>query len=148
MAGSEVTLHDASAGESFAEPSLFSERYHCDAVAEVTSEVLVYSKKAILSGFAEQPERMLLLRRHLGGQVQALRAHAEILSQRPATARLITYFRQHIPVDRDVLTLNSTWKELATEIGLSHEALYRALARLEHNGAIKRDGSKIRLTGR
>lgn len=148
LSASEVTLHRASAGESFAEPSLFSERYHCDAVAEVASEVLAYSKADIVSGFANHPEGMLVLLRHLGMQVQSLRARAEILSLRAATDRLMTYFRLHMPADGDVLRVDSTWKQVAAQIGLSHEALYRALARLEHEGSIERDGAEVRLSGR
>jgi CRP-like cAMP-binding protein len=39
-AGEEVLLHDARAGEFFAEASLDSPRYHCDAVASESSELL------------------------------------------------------------------------------------------------------------
>jgi CRP-like cAMP-binding protein len=144
--GSEVTLHRASAGESFAEPSLFSERYHCDAVAEIASEVLEYPKADIVSQLSIHPERMMDLLRHFGGQVQALRSRAEILSLRTATDRLMAYFHMHMPGNADVLQLNSSWKQIATEIGLTHEALYRALRRLEDAGAIERDRAKVRLT--
>ncbi|MEO5699330.1 MAG: Crp/Fnr family transcriptional regulator [Casimicrobiaceae bacterium] len=146
--GGEVTLHRAKAGESFAEASLFSERYHCNAVAEVASEVLAYPKTRIINGFVDHPERLMVLLRHLGAQVQALRARAEILSLHAATDRLMAYFSLHMPQDGDVLAIDSTWKQIATEIGLSHEALYRALARLDDSGVIERDGSKVRLTAR
>jgi CRP-like cAMP-binding protein len=148
IGGSEVTLHRAGKGESFAEPSLFSERYHCDAVAEIASEVLVYSKADIISGFEAKPERMMVLLRHLGGQVQALRARAEILSIHAATERLMCYFRLQIPAGANVLNVDMTWKQVAAEIGLTHEALYRALARLEREGAIRRNGRALELTGR
>ena len=91
---------------------------------------------------------MPVLLRHLAGQVQSLRARAEILSLRAATDRLMTYFRLHMPADRDVLHIDSPWKQVATQIGISHEALYRALARLEDEGSIERDGAEVRFTGR
>lgn len=39
-AGEEVVLHDARPGEFFAEASLDSARYHCDAVASASTELL------------------------------------------------------------------------------------------------------------
>jgi DNA-binding IclR family transcriptional regulator len=36
--------------------------------------------------------------------------------------------------------LGRTWKALAAELGLSHEATYRALARLERAGLLRREG--------
>src|SRR5688500_2755025 len=128
-AGSSVTLHRAGDGEAFAEPSLFSERYHCDAVAEVPTEVMAYAKADIVNGLAK--DSMMLLLRHFAGEVQALRARAEILSLRTAPERLIAYFRLHMPSGGVVIVIKGTWKQVAAELGLTHEALYRALARLE-----------------
>lgn len=144
-AGSVVTLHRAGDGETFAEPSLFSERYHCDAVAEVPTEVIAYAKTDIIKGLAKDSDRMLLLLRHLAAQVMGLRSRAEILSLKGATQRLIAYFRLQTAPGSRVLNVNSTWKQVAMEIGLTHEALYRALARLERDGVIQRDGRKITL---
>jgi DNA-binding Lrp family transcriptional regulator len=39
--------------------------------------------------------------------------------------------------------LERTWKVIATEIGLTHEAVYRALAELERDGLIERDGKVV-----
>lgn len=145
-AGSTVTLHRAADGEAFAEPSLCSERYHCDAVAEIPSEVVVYAKADIVRALATDSERMMLLLRHLASQVQALRARAEILSLRTAPERLIAYFRLQMPSAGVVLNVKGTWKQVAAEVGLTHEALYRALARLEREGLIQRDGRKVTLS--
>ncbi|MBX9702015.1 MAG: hypothetical protein K2X74_21450, partial [Acetobacteraceae bacterium] len=39
-----------------------------------------------------------------------------------------------------------SWKALATELGLTHEATYRALARLEREGMLSREaGGAVRL---
>lgn len=146
-AGSAVTLHRAGDGEAFAEPSLFSERYHCDAVAEVPSEVIAYAKADIIGGLEHDSKRMMLLLRHLAGQVQALRARAEILSLRTAPERLIAYFRLQMPSGEVGVNVKGTWKQAAAELGLTHEALYRALARLEREGLITREGRKVTLRG-
>jgi CRP-like cAMP-binding protein len=146
--GSEVTLHRASAGESFAEPSLFSDRYHCDAIAESASELLAYDKAEIIQALAAKPDRMMSLLQHFTRQVQQLRSRAEILSLRGATDRLMGYFELCRQPEADTLRLDATWKQVATEIGLTHEALYRALRRLEQSGAIERNGSQVRLNRR
>ena len=129
----------------FAEPSLFSDRYHCDAVAKVATEVIAYGKADILEGLAKNSERMMLLLRHLAGQVQALRTRAEILSLRSATQRLTAYFRLHMPSNGTVVNVTEPWKQIAAEVGLTHEALYRALARLEREGVVQREGRKVTL---
>jgi CRP-like cAMP-binding protein len=46
------------------------------------------------------------------------------------------------------VVLRGTLKDLAAEIGLTHEALYRTLAALERSGEIKRKGEKIMLSKR
>ena len=148
VGGGEVTLHRAKEGESFAEPSLFSESYHCDAVAEVASEVLLYSKAQLLREFSDDPNRMLCLLRHLAVQIQGTRARAEILSLRAATDRAMGYLRLRAPLGSTSVTLDVPWKEVASEIGLTHEALYRALARLEREGRLRRDGQTVLLIDR
>ena len=46
--GRPVIMHMADAGESFAEASLFSDVYHCNAVATVPSEINFYSGARVL----------------------------------------------------------------------------------------------------
>lgn len=144
--GHEVTLLRAGAGEAFAEASLFSERYHCDARADVLTVVLEYPKAVVLRRLAAEPARMMDLLRHLSGQVQALRARAEILSVHGAADRLIAWLR--LQARADVVELQTSWKQLAAELGLTHEALYRALKRLEDAQAIEREGTVVRLRDR
>src|SRR5688572_33288297 len=50
--GRRVTLFTAGPNESFAEPALFSEVYHCDAVAEVKARVRVVPKLELRSACA------------------------------------------------------------------------------------------------
>lgn len=141
--GHEVTLHRASGGESFAEPALFSDRYHCDAVAETASEVLEYGKARMLERLAKDPARMMDLLSHLARQVQALRSRAEMLALHSAADRVMAYFRLRTDTQTNIVRLDTTWKQVASEVGLTHEALYRALRRLEESGAIERHATKV-----
>lgn len=144
-AGAEVTLHRAAAGEAFAEPSLFAEHYHCDAVAETSARVRAYPKGAILAALATRPEQALRFTRHLAGQVQIARSRAEILSLHTAADRILAYLRLHMPSGSNALDIDQSWKQLASELGLTHEALYRTLARLEREGRLQRNGRGITL---
>jgi DNA-binding phage protein len=46
------------------------------------------------------------------------------------------------------VTLRQTLKDVAAEIGLTHEALYRTLAEMSVDGEIERLDGEIRLTGK
>jgi hypothetical protein len=50
--GRDIILFRAQPGETFAEASLFSGAYHCDAVADVPSVVLLLPKATVLEAFA------------------------------------------------------------------------------------------------
>ncbi len=136
--GSDVTLHVARPGEIFAEASLFAEHYHCDAVADQPSTVLAFDKERILAELTSDPAQARAWIEHLSGQVQTLRAQAARLSLRSADDRVLSFLRMQC-LDGAEVTIDRPWKLIASELGLSHEALYRTLARLERRGVIKRD---------
>src|SRR4051794_24985625 len=50
--GTAVVLHEARSGETFAEASAFAAAYHCDAVADVPSEVECAPKADFLAALA------------------------------------------------------------------------------------------------
>ncbi len=140
--GVAVTVHVAQVGETFAEAALFSDRYHCDAVAEVPSRVAVLAKGAVRRALRASPETAEGFMRHMAGQIQALRARLELRNVRSARERVL----QHLALaPRGTVGLDRPLKQVAAEIGLTHEALYRTLAALEAEGRIARDGRAVRL---
>lgn len=143
--GGEVTLHRAGSGEALAEPSLFAERYHCDALAMSATELLVYSRADIATAMGSDPVFASSVAAHLAGLVHQARSRAEILSHRGARERVLAYIRMHLPPDGHALDINQPWKTLASEIGLTHEALYRALAGLQKDGLLRREGRRVAL---
>lgn len=145
--GSTVTLHIARDAETFAEASLFAARYHCDAVADLPSTVLHYEKTQVLAHLASHPERASRWIAHLSRQVQALRAQVALLGLNTARERILAFLRT-AGGDGAVVRLDRPWKAIASELGLTHEALYRALAGLERDGLIERDNAhkSVRLT--
>jgi CRP-like cAMP-binding protein len=141
--GATLTLHAAQPGEAFAEASLFSRTYHCDAAADVSSLVRAYPKRALLRALREDSGAALALTGHLARQVQALRGHIEFLNIKSARDRVLGYLHNHLSASAKHVELERTWKAIATEIGLTHEAVYRALAELERDGRIERDGKAV-----
>ena len=140
-----VVLHTARAGEFLAEASLFSATYHCDAVAMVSSRVRVYPKAALLAALRTDPELAGAFIARLAHQVQDLRARLELRNIRSAPERLVQYLRLRAEPGRRIVAVDGAYQDIAAEIGLTREALYRTLARLEDEGVLIREESAIRL---
>jgi CRP-like cAMP-binding protein len=141
--GATLTLHVARAGEAFAEASLFSRTYHCDAVADVRSTLTAYPKRTLLRALREDPGAALALTGHLAGQVQTLRGQVELLNIKSARERVLAYLHNHLSASARRVEPERPWKTIATEIGLTHEAVYRALAELERDGLIEREEKAV-----
>jgi CRP/FNR family transcriptional regulator, dissimilatory nitrate respiration regulator len=145
--GREIVLHVAVPGETLAEASLFSPQYHCDAIANTDAIVRVYPKRQVLAAFEESPKAARAFTETLAHQVMSLRARIEQRNIRSARERVRHFLMLNVGPDRRTVELRRT-KDLAAEIGLTHEALYRTLAALERSGEIKRKGEKIVLLKR
>jgi CRP-like cAMP-binding protein len=140
-----VVLHTAQAGELFAEAALFSAAYHCDAVADTPARVRIYPKRDLVAAFRADPgiaeEFMALLAR----RVQALRARLAERDIRSARERLLHHVALCAGADGRTMPVEGTLMDLAAEIGLTPEALYRTLAALEREGAVRRTKDAIAL---
>lgn len=146
--GQEIVLHVAGPGETFAEASLFSPAYHCDAVANTRAVVRVYPKTAMLETFARDPKAAQAFAATLAHQVMTLRARIEQRNIRSAPARVRHYLALNVGDDGRTIVLRGTLKDMAAELGLTHEAFYRTLKVLEKAGEIRRTKSKIILLRR
>lgn len=120
--GDTIILHRVTKGETFAEASLFASGYHCEAVATIKSDVLELDRKAVLDYFAADKEFAIALTARFASQIQSYRRRLEIVAIRSAMDRV------HAALLDGMLTGNI--KSFASEIGLSHEAVYRALSQL------------------
>lgn len=138
--GTTLTLQRAGPGSILAEASLYSDRYHCDAVAVRPTEALALPAAAIRTGLAAEPELAAVWAAFLAREVQSARLRAEILSLRTVAERLDAWFS----ANDGARPATGTWtggaktggawargegKRAATEMGVSPEALYRELAR-------------------
>ncbi len=146
--GREAVLYVASAGDIIAEASLFSPVYHCDAIATTDATVRLYPKAAILAAFKRDPKAMQAFTAMLAHQVMNLRARLEQHSIHSARDRVRHYLNLNAGADGRTVPLTGTLKNLASELGLTHEALYRTLAAMAKAGEIARGKGFIRLSGR
>lgn len=145
-AGNELVLHVAGPGDVIAEASLFSPHYHCDAIAGSDAVVRVFPKRAVLSAFERDVKAAQAFTAMLARQVMSLRARIEQRNIRSARERLRHWLA--LNADGRTVTLRGTLKELAAELGLTHESLYRTLAALERAGEIKRGKASIAILRR
>lgn len=140
-----LALHTARPGDLLAEAALFSDVYHCDAVAAVASRVRVYPKRALLMALRKHPSLFEAFAARLARQLQALRTRLELRNIRSARERLIQYLRLSAGGDGRIVTIDGHLQDLAADLGLSREALYRTLAALEADGVIERSAMGILL---
>lgn len=143
--GGLLVLQNAGSGALLAEASLFAEVYHCDASAAEPAVVSVYPRAAIVAAMKAEPERLLQYARLLAGEVQSLRHRLEFRNVRSARDRLLLYLELHADAATRSFTITGTLQDIAFELGLSREALYRTLAALEKEGLVRRSGGCILL---
>jgi len=142
--GSPVILHIGEQGESIAEASLFSDLYHCSAIADSNSTVLYVKKSVLLIFMQENPKVMIELLAILSHQVRDLRTINEIKNIHSANERILSYIKTNANENLE-LKLNLSLKDIAHKIGLAHETFYRELKSLENLGKIKRYPDRIKL---
>jgi CRP-like cAMP-binding protein len=140
-----VILHTARRGEFFAEASLFAETYHCDAVAAAPSRIRVYPKAKVMEALRTDPLLATAFMARLAHQLQELRARMELRNIRSARERVLQYLRLRTDLDGRSIAIEGQLQDIAAEIGITREALYRTLAALEAEGSITREGSAIAL---
>ena len=125
--GERFIIHRAQAGTSFAEASVFSEVYHCDAVCVEAGALIRIDKAAVLAAFAD-PAFARAYGRQAAQQIQAQRQMLEIVGIRRAEDRVMAGLVAGL--------LEGSVIEFAARLQLSHEATYRALRKLVQDGRV------------
>lgn len=123
--GRELLLQRATNGTVLAESSLYAHNYHCHSRAHIDSELLVIDKQSFLSALTGHESTTTLWAQHLANEVRVAREQAAILNLRTVAERLDAWLAGH----SGQLPERGQWQALATEIGVSSEALYRELAK-------------------
>ena len=128
--GDVVTIHRAFSGEYFAESSLFSNAYHCDAVAQVDTQLSKIDRTQTLDFMEDNPHFSLEVSAYLARQVQDYRRLLELRSIRSAQERVLAAVADG--------WLRGSIMSFAAQIGLTHEATYRTLSNLVKSGQLQK----------
>jgi CRP/FNR family transcriptional regulator, dissimilatory nitrate respiration regulator len=143
--GRALVLFTGAEGELFAEAALFSETYHCDAMAATEATVRIYPRPILLSLLRRDPTAAQKFIALLAREVMSLRTRLEVLNIRSASERVLRHLFTAAGSDGRTVEISGTLKEMASELGLAHEVLYRTLADLETQGLIERADHLIKL---
>jgi CRP-like cAMP-binding protein len=143
--GRLLCLGTTPAGEFFVEAALFADIFHCDAVATEPSQVRVYPKEAVLNALRTDPNSAMSFLAFMAHQVIEVRQRLELMKVRSAKDRVMLYLDLNVGPDGHTVNLRSQLQDIASELGLTREALYRTLSSLERAGAIKRAEGRILL---
>ena len=141
--GGQVNQYTVKAGELFAELILFKDVYLCTAIATATSRVLVLPKQPFLDAIAQSPELTQTLMAHLAQRLHESKILLELRGMRSARKRVLHYLRLLIQADEKTIVLDRPLKDIAADLGLTPEALSRALTQLQNGGEITRQQRKI-----
>jgi CRP-like cAMP-binding protein len=142
--GDRITIHTGRSGELFAEGSLFSNVYQCDAIAAEPTQVRACGKAEMLAAIDDSPSTLLALLEQVTRSLHHARAMRELRNIRSANDRVLHHL--YLSASKDgAVVFDRPLLEVAEDLGLAHEAYYRALAALARAGEINRMGRKIRL---
>jgi len=123
--GSVLILQRAGPGSVLAEASLYSEVYHCDAVAFSSADTRMYAKASLRKLLAINPGFGDVWAGYLAHELQGARLRAEVLSLRTVAERLDAWTAWN----GGMIPKKGERKLIANQIGVSPEALYREFAK-------------------
>lgn len=126
------------------EASLQSARYHCDgkviAVSEITQIPIEHVRTAMDTDSAFASRWIAMLSR----EVKRLRLQCERMSLNKVQDRLIHLLETEGKSGK--YPLGSGLKSLASELGVTHEALYRCVSSLEKEARLMREPGFLKIT--
>ena len=124
-----------------AEASMQSRRYHCDARATLPGRAIRLPLEPLQSALAQDGAFAARWIAMLNNEVRRLRAQTERLTMKGVEARLLHLIETEGLDAR--LDIGSGLKSLASQLGVTHEALYRTVARMEQAGRARREAGQL-----
>lgn len=143
--GQTVLLYRATAGQLFSEGALFSSSHGCEAIADLPSRLLVYPKAQLWEAMRLRPELTQAFMALLSYRINALKERVQMQNIAPARERVIEYLSGAVPPGERTAHFDRPFKEIADELSLTQETLYRILGQLEREGVISRTRRSITL---
>ena len=128
------------------EASLKVAKYHCDALAITDSNIIKVPAKELAAALDRDPEFASRWISMLNTEVKRLRLHCERLNMKSLKNRVLHLINTE--GKNGEYQVSTGLKSLASELGVTHEALYRTLAALENTKTIRRSEGLLALTSK
>lgn len=138
----EPTILQRCKGGFLSEASLLTDAYHCDAVATHSGHAITIPIQALREALTDGNFSLKWVRL-LSREIMRLRTQSERLGLKDIRSKLIHLIETE--GNQGVLILQSDLKSLASEIGVTHEALYRAISAMEKEGALRKQDNTLEL---
>ena len=138
----EPTILQRCKGGFVSEASLLVDAYHCDSIATHNGQAIILPIKSLRDLLADSKFSMKWVQL-LSKEIMRLRTQSERLGLKDIRSKLIHLIETE--GKNGVLTLQSDFKSMAAEIGVTHEALYRAIATLEKEGLLEKHPDSLEL---
>ena len=139
--GEFITLQRCKGGF-LSEASLLTELYHCDAIATQSGQAITLSIASLMEALKDSNFSLKWVQL-LSKEIMRLRTQSERLSLKDIRSKLVHLIETE--GKQGVLSLQTDFKSMASEIGVTHEALYRALSTLEKEGLLKKNADSLEL---
>lgn len=123
------------------EASLQSPVYHCDAHVVLEADVVCVPVTALIASLQQDSAFALRWIGMCNREIRHLRLQCERMSLKTVQERLLHLIETEGKSGQ--YDVGSGLKTLASELGVTHEALYRALAALEKAGRLQRTNGKL-----
>jgi CRP-like cAMP-binding protein len=140
--GEPTTLQRCKGGF-LSEASLLSEKYHCDAYATQTGVAITIPTQALREALMNSDFAIKWVQL-LSREIMRLRTQSERLSLKDIKSKLLHLIETE--GTKGTLKLQADFKSLASEIGVTHEALYRTISTLEKDGTLIKTSNSLQLT--
>ncbi|MFK5893014.1 MAG: Crp/Fnr family transcriptional regulator [Pseudomonadota bacterium] len=144
MSGTEVVMVRSQSGEYFGETAMAIEHYICDGVCTKNTE-LIFMPKETLKTAMKNSEFSMAFSLALAKNARRQCSRYERLRLHKAKDRLKHFLLCESNPHTGLLVWKSSLLELASELAIEPETLYRVLAELEKDKIIKRDKRNIQL---
>jgi len=140
--GDTSLLHIATAGEMIAEASLFSDNYHCSAVADRPSQIRRINRDVMLAQLLDNKQTSKAVLALFARQIRDLRGLIETRNIRSARQRILAYLNGIADPDGRA-EIPFSVRDMAYKLGLAHETVYRELRQLEADASLRREGAGV-----
>jgi CRP-like cAMP-binding protein len=124
------------------EASLLTDVYHCDAIATKSGQALTLPIQSLIDALTDSKFSLKWVQL-LSKEIMRLRTQSERLGLKDIRSKIIHLIETE--GIQGILTLQTDLKSMASEIGVTHEAFYRALTALEKEGLLIKHSESIEL---